>query len=158
MPRGEKAGNADVKPHRARRIAEGMMRRGATRAVGNRMANAAMDREYASKQSGNPRRAKSSFDEEAHDSRTGQSKTNLTTKRGIAESAGKPSTARHPGPRKRDVKATGREGKAATQRRPRAGSSPATHGAGARQSATGRRPPRPRKAGVKQRAPAHRAQ
>ena len=47
MPRGEKSGNRNVKRHRATRIAEGMMRQGATRAEANRIAGAAMDRENA---------------------------------------------------------------------------------------------------------------
>jgi len=67
MPRGEKAGNSSIKPHRARKIAEGMMRRGATRAAASQIATGLMDREYSSKRSGNPRKAKRSFDEEAHD-------------------------------------------------------------------------------------------
>jgi hypothetical protein len=149
MPRGEKATNPAVKPHRARKIAQSMIRRGATRAAANRIANAAMDREYSSKRTGNPRKAKQSFDEEAHDSRTGQRKTNLTTKRGAAVSgASKPGIAKKPPSSKRDTKATGRGGAAASGRRPRASADPATRHAGARQSTVGRRPPKPRKAGV----------
>jgi hypothetical protein len=71
MPRGEKSGNPKVKHHRATRIAEGMMRQGATRAEANRIATAAMDREYA--------RDGVARDSEAHDPRTGQRNTNLTT-------------------------------------------------------------------------------
>ncbi|HYC46486.1 MAG TPA: hypothetical protein VED01_13515 [Burkholderiales bacterium] len=144
MPRGEKATNPSVKPHRARKIAEGMMRRGATRKAANEVAHAAMDREYAPKRSGNPRRAKHAFDEEAHDSRTGQRKTNLTTKRGAAVSgASKPGIAKKPPSNKRDTKATGRGGAAASGRRPRAAASLGVR-ASQRQSTAGKRPPRPR--------------
>ena len=149
MPRGEKATNPAVKPHRARKIAESMRRRGATRAAANLTANAAMDREYSSKRTGNARKAKRAFDEEAHDSRSGQRKTNLTTKRGAAVSgASKPGIAKKPPSSKRDTKRTGRGGAAASGRRPRAAGSATTRSASARQSTAGKRPPRPRKAGV----------
>jgi hypothetical protein len=147
MPRGEKAGNTGVKPHRARKIAQSMRRQGATRAAANQIATTAMDREYAPKKSGNPRKAKKAFDEEAHDSRSGQRKTNLTTKKGAAVSgASKPSRARKAPTTKGGVRQTGRSGKSAPARRPRAAKKPATR-ASARQSAVGTRPPQPRKAG-----------
>ena len=149
MPRGDKSGNSGVKPHRAGRIAEGMRRQGTTRAAANQTANAAMDREYAPRKSGNAGRAKVAFDEEAHDSRSGQRKTNLTTKEGSS----KPSTARKPSSTKRDVKATGRSGKAAPARKPRTASDPATRQPSAKQSTVGTRPPRPRApAGTKRNA------
>lgn len=147
MPRGEKSGNPAVKPHRARRIAEGMMRRGATRAAANETAAAAMDREYAPKRAGDPRKAKQAFDEDARDSRSGQRKTNLTTrKRRAVSGASKPAAAKKPAANKRNVKATARAGGAVSGRRPRAASDPATRNAGARQSTTGKRPPKPRTA------------
>src|SRR4051794_28298191 len=110
MPRGEKAGNSGVKRHRARKIAQGMRRRGATRAAANLVAVAAMDREYSPRRSGNARKAKQAFDEEAHDSRSGQRKTNLTTKDPARSGARKPSAANKPQSSKRGVKATGRPG------------------------------------------------
>jgi hypothetical protein len=141
MPRGDKSGNPKVKPHRARKIAESLRRSGATRAAANTIATAAMDREYSKKKTGNPLKAKQSYDEEAHDSRSGQKKTNLTTKRGAAVSgASKPSTARKPALAKR---AGIGSGAAAPARRPRASADPGTLAAGAKQSTTGRRPPRP---------------
>jgi hypothetical protein len=146
MPRGEKAGNTGNKPHRARKIAEGMRRSGATRAAANLTANAAMDREYAPKRSGNPRRAKHSFDEEAHDSRSGQRKTNLRTKDPAVSGARKLSSANKPRSGKRGVKDTGRTDGAATGRKPRAAGDPATRKASGKQSTVGKRPPRPRKA------------
>jgi hypothetical protein len=149
MPRGDKATNPAVKPHRTRKIAERMMRRGATRAAANGIANAAMDREYSSNRTGNARKAKKAFDEEAHDSRSGQRKTNLTTRRGAAVSgASKPRIAKKPPSNKRDTKRTGRGGAAVSGRRPRASADSATRHAGSRQSTVGKRPPRPRKAGV----------
>ena len=140
------SGKPEVKPHRARRIAEGMRRRGATRAAANLTAVAAMDREYSPKRSGNARKAKHSFDEEAHDSRSGQRKTNLTTKEPRRAGARKVSVATKGEASKRSVKATGRTGAASTGRRARAAGDPSTRGASARQSTIGRRPPRPRKA------------
>jgi hypothetical protein len=153
MPRGEKAGNPGVKPHRARRIAEGMKRRGATRAAANLTAAAAMDREYAPRRSGNARKAKHAFDREAHDSRSGQRKTNLTTKEPMRSGARKVSVANRGEASKRSVKATGRSGAATTGRRARGTADPSVRGASARQSTIGRRPPRPRKAaGAKRRS------
>jgi hypothetical protein len=119
MPRGEKATNTGVKPHRARKIAQAMRRRGATRAAANVIAHAAMDREYA-KDSGNARKAKHSFDEEARDSRSGQRKTNLTTRNAAVSGARKLSKTNKPGSSKRTVKKTGGGGRAAAARRPRA--------------------------------------
>jgi hypothetical protein len=141
MPRGEKATNPAVKPHRARKIAESLRRSGATRAAANTQANAMMDREYSRKKTGNPRKAKKRYDEEAHDSRSGQKKTNLTTKRGAAASgASKPSKARKAQTTKRGKTTVG----AATgSRRPRASAAATSRKAGASQSATGKRPPRP---------------
>lgn len=147
MPRGDKSGNTGVKPHRARRLAEGMMRRGATRAAANQIAAGAMDREYAPKASDKAGKSKQSLDEEASDSRSGQPKTKLTTKKGRAVSgASKPAAARKPSSGKRSVKKTGRTGAAAAGRRPRAASDPATRQPKAKQSTTGTRPPKPRKA------------
>jgi len=146
MPRGEKAGNPSIKRHRARKIAPGMRKQGATRAAANLAAVAAMDREYAPRSSGNARKAKHAVDEEARDSRTGQRKTNLTTKDRLRSGARKVSVANRGAAAGRSVKATGRTGAAATGRRARASGDAATRGASARQSTTGRRPPRPRKA------------
>ena len=106
MPAGEKSGNPRTKHHRATRIAAAMRRRGATRAQANKMATAAMDREYASSKG---KRRAAAVDMDAHDSRSGQRKTNLTTKRGAAVSgASKPSAARKATSGKRGVRATGR--------------------------------------------------
>jgi hypothetical protein len=144
MPRGDKSGNSGVKPHRARRVAESLRKRGATRAAANQIATAAMDREYSSKRTGNARKSKQAYDEEAHDSRSGQRKTNLTTKRGAAVSgASKPSAARRPSTSKPKGKTTLGAGRGGA-RRPRAAGDPGTH-ASAPQSAVGRRPPKPRK-------------
>ena len=142
MPRGEKAGNTGVKPHRARKIAESLRRRGATRKAANEIATAAMNREYSPKRSGNPRKAKHSFDEEAHDSRTGQRKTNLTTKRAAVSGARKPSRAANAAATKRNTKLSD----AAAGRRPRASAGPGTRKASSRQSTVGKRPTGPRKA------------
>ena len=133
MPRGEKSTNTGNKRPRARKIAESMRRRGATRAAANQTANAMMDREYSPKRSGNARKAKHSFDVEAHDSRTGQRKTNLTTKDPAASGARKPSSAARAGSGKRAAGGTqGRTGKVSgQQRRPRS-------------TAAAKRPARPR--------------
>src|SRR5437868_2121188 len=99
MPRGEKSGNARMKPHRARRIADRMIEAGATRKDANRIAHDAMDREYARSK---PRGARKRATATAHDSRSGESKTRLTTRRGAAISgAAKPSAARSPAHTKR---------------------------------------------------------
>jgi hypothetical protein len=112
-----------------------------------------MDREYAPKRAGNARKAKPAFDEEAHDSRSGQRKTNLTTKNPAVSGARKPSSANKPGSTKRGVKATGRPGGAGAGRKPRAAADPATRRARSTQSTAGTRPPRPRKAaGAKRRS------
>jgi hypothetical protein len=146
MPRGEKSGNRKVKPHRARRLAEGMKREGATRAEANRIATAAMDREYATRKADNSRK-KAKDDEQAHDARTGQRKTQLTTRRGPAVSgARKPSAAKQAGSGKRGVKATGRPGGATTGRKPRAASASIARQPNAKRSSIGTRPPIPRKA------------
>lgn len=47
MPRGEKSGNPRMKRHRASRIAASMIKSGAPRTQANRIATAAMEREYA---------------------------------------------------------------------------------------------------------------
>jgi hypothetical protein len=141
MPRGDKSGNRKVKPHRARKIAESLKRGGATRAAANTIATGAMDREYSLKKTGNPRKAKKSYDEEGHDSRSGQRKTQLTTKRGAAVSgASKPGKARKATSTKRGGTTTGA---ATAARKPRAAADPATRKAGAKQSTIGKRPPRP---------------
>ena len=67
MPRGDKSGNTGVKPQRARKLAESLRRRGATRAAANKVATAAMDREYSRKKTGNARKASRSTDVDAHD-------------------------------------------------------------------------------------------
>ena len=131
MPRGEKATNTGNKRPRARKIAESMRRRGATRAAANLVANAAMDREYSSKRTGNARKAKRAVDEEAHDSRSGQRKTNLTTKNPAVSGARKPSSAARAGTSKRLARAPGRTGKPTGGRKPRS-------------AVTGTRAPRPR--------------
>jgi hypothetical protein len=118
MPRGEKSGNPRMKRHRASRIAASMMRSGAPRAEANRIATAAMEREYA--QTTGTRAEEVATDPAAHDSRTGARKTRLRTKR----AGGKPHVARRARPAKHGA------------RRPRA--------AGARPAA-GMRTPIPRK-------------
>src|SRR5688572_17324414 len=103
MARAEKAGNPKVKPHRAGRIAERMMREGATRAAANRTANAAMDREYG----GRGARAKD-VDGAARDSRTGRPKTGLSPKNPAKSGARKlSSAARASSSSKNQVKKTG---------------------------------------------------
>lgn len=63
----------------------------------------------------------------ARDSRTGNSKLNLTTKRGASESgASKPSAARAAPQTKRDTRKTGGEGEAAGARKPRVSGTRAT--------------------------------
>ena len=98
MPPGEKSGHRKVKPHRAARIADSMRREGVPKGAANSSANAAMQREYDRTGKRNPR--KTAVDQDEHDSRTGQRKTNLTTKDG----ANKPSSARRPGRAKQGVK------------------------------------------------------
>lgn len=144
MPAGEKSGNPRMKNHRATRIAAAMRRQGATRGTANAMAQAAMDREYASSKG---KRRAASVDMDAHDSRSGQRKTNLTTRRGAAVSgASKPSSARKATSGKRGVRATGKTGAAATGRKPRAAGAALMGTAGAKRAGAGTRPPRPRTA------------
>jgi hypothetical protein len=144
MPAGEKSGNPRMKQHRATRIAAAMRQQGATRAGANKTASAAMDREYASSKG---KRRAASVDMDAHDSRSGQRKTNLTTKRGAAVSgASKPSSAKRAASGKRGVRATGKTGAASAGRKPRAASAALTGTAGAKRAGTGTRPPRPRTA------------
>src|SRR5687767_1014432 len=110
MAQGDKSGNPAMKRHRAARIADKMMQDGVPRAEANRIATAAMDREYAGDR-GELRDVSVGVDE--HDSRSGQRKTNLTTKRGAAVSgASKPSAARTIGTTKARTKETARGGKA----------------------------------------------
>ena len=117
MPRGEKSGNSGVARHRAERVAQAMMRTGASRAAANRIAAALMDREYA--RVARSQRKHAGVDEGPHDSSTGQRKLQLTTKRGRATTgANKPSAASRSASTKRDVRASGHAGKAATARRP----------------------------------------
>lgn len=144
MPAGEKSGNPRVKRHRANRIAAAMRRQGATRKQANKIATAAMDREYASAKG---KRRAAAVDMDAHDSRSGQRKTNLTTKRGASVSgASKPSRAGRSDLGKRNVRATGTSGRAASGRKPRATNRALLEAAGARRVGTGTRPPRPRTA------------
>src|SRR5688500_18629612 len=133
MARAEKAGNPKVKAHRAGRIAERMMREGATRAAANRTAGAAMDREYGVR--GGPRQDGAGG---ARDSRTGRPKTGWTTKNPAESGARKPSAAaRATSSSKNQVKKTGGGGKAAAGRKPRPASGKA---------AAATRPPIPRTA------------
>jgi hypothetical protein len=75
-----------------------------------------MDREYA--RPGTARRK--ARDDSARDSRTGQRKKNLTTRRGPAVSgASKPAAAKRDSSGKRNVKKTGGAGKSAAGRKPR---------------------------------------
>ena len=60
-----------------------MMEQGAPRAEANRIATAAMDRGYAGV-GRNSDSNKVAVDEDAHDSRSGQRKTNLTTPRSLS--------------------------------------------------------------------------
>ena len=77
----------------------------------------------------------------ARDSKTGQRKTQLKTKRGAAVSgASKPGKARKAASKKRGGTTVGAGG---ASRKPRAAADPATQRAGAKQSAIGKRPPRP---------------
>ena len=64
MARGDKSGNPKMKRHRAARIAARMMARGAPRAEANRIATAAMEREYSGV-GRNPYLNKVAVDEEA---------------------------------------------------------------------------------------------
>jgi hypothetical protein len=123
MPRGEKSGNPRMKRHRASRIAADMMRQGVPRATANRMAAAAMEREYA--RTAGSSAEEISTDEGAHDPRTGSRKTRLRVRRPAEAGAARPHAARR-----------GRAAKHGA-RKPRAG--------GAR-SAAARRAPVPRKA------------
>ena len=122
MPRGEKSGNRRMKRHRASRIAAGMMRKGVPRATANRMAGAAMEREYA--WTTGTRAEELSSDEGGHDPRTGNQKTRLRVQRRAHAGAAKPHAARRARPAKHGA------------RKPRAGGT---------QSAAGRRAPVPRK-------------
>jgi hypothetical protein len=147
MPRGEKSGNPRMKRHRAAGIAERMRRQGAPRAESYRIANARMEREYARVGARDPE--KMAVNEDTHDSRSGQRKTNLTTKRPAISGARQPSIAQHPASSKRSAKETGGGGKASAGRKPRVSSDPATH-ASARKSATAiRKPPPWRAAGYR---------
>ena len=144
MPAGEKSGNPRVKPHRANRVAAAMRRQGATRAQAQKIAHGAMDREYAASKG---KRRAAAVDMDAHDSRTGQRKTNLTAKRGAAVSgASKPASARRTDMGKRNVRASGTSGRAASGRKPRAASAAMLGRAGAKRAGAGTRPPRPRTA------------
>jgi hypothetical protein len=90
----------------------------------------------------------------ARDSRTGNSKLNLATKRGATESgASKPSAARAASQTKRDTRKTGGSGKAAAARKPRASGTGGSRQPGTKTSATATRPVPPRTAsGTKRRA------
>ena len=92
------------------------------------------------------RRKKKPAKQEAHDSRSGQKKTNLTTKEPAVSGARKPSSAREPASTKRKVRRTGRVGAASAGRKPRAAADAATRRTSSKQSTVGRRPPRPRAA------------
>ena len=113
-------------------------------AAHQKIAHGAMDREYASSKG---KRRGAAVDMDAHDSRTGQRKTNLTAKRGAAVSgAAKPSSARRAAMGKRNVRASGTSGRAASGRKPRAPSATLLATAGAKRAGVGTRPPRPRTA------------
>ena len=110
------------------------MRQGAPRAEANRIATAAMDREYARPDSDTARKT----DPDAHDSRTGQRKTNLTTKKGSAVSgANKPSAAKKASAAKRGAGST---------HKPRASTTPAVAQPSTKKSAAATRLPPPAKA------------
>ena len=84
---------------------------------------------------------------DAHDSRSGQRKTNLTTKRGASVSgASKPAAAGRADDGKRSVRATGKSGRATAGRKPRAANAALLGTAGARRAGPGTRPPKPRSA------------
>jgi hypothetical protein len=158
MPRGEKSGNPRMKRHRARRIAERMRRQGVPRGDAYRTATAAMEREYDRVGPRDPE--KMAVNEDAHDSLTGQRKTNLTTKRGPAVSgAGKPGVAQRSSSSKRSTKDMGGGGKASAGRKPRTSGDPATQPKARKSAAATRKPPpwraagyRPPRAGKKLRA------
>jgi hypothetical protein len=134
MPPGEKSGNPRVKSHRAAGIARRMMREGVPRASANRIATGAMEREYARRASSRAERART--DENEHDSRSGERKTNLSVKHPAVSGARKPGTAQRASTSKRRQKATGGGDKATAARKPR--------GRGATKSASAVRPPIPR--------------
>jgi hypothetical protein len=69
MPRGDKSGNPKMKRHRAARVADRLRQQGVPRAESNRMATAAMDREY--ERTGPRDAGKMAVNEDAHDSRSG---------------------------------------------------------------------------------------
>lgn len=142
MPRGDKSGNPKMKRHRAARIAARMMEQGAPRAEANRIATAAMDREYAGV-GRNSDSIKVAVDEEAHDSRSGQRKTNLTTKQPSVSGARKPNAAQRPATTKRSSGKTG-QGKAAVARKPRVAATPGAR-ADSHHSAAATRQSLPRK-------------
>ena len=144
MPRGEKSGNPKMKRHRAARIAGHMRARGVPRAEANRIATAAMDREYAGVGRG-PEFRKSAVDEEARDSRSGQRKTNLTTKNPSVSGVRDVASARRPGASKRMTGKTGQAGSAVGGRKPRVASTPGTR-ASSRKAAAATRQTIPRKA------------
>ena len=143
MPRGDKSGNPRMKRHRAARIAARMMEQGAPRAEANRIATAAMEREYAGV-GRDPDSNKVAVDEEAHDSRSGQRKRNLTTKQPWVSGARKPNVAQRPATTKRRTGKTG-QGKAAIARKPRVAATPGASADG-RHSAAATRQSVPRKA------------
>src|SRR4029434_8325234 len=123
MPRGEKSGNPRMKRHRATRIAEQMRRRGVPRGEAYRVATAMMEREYARVGPRDPR--KMAVNEDVRDSRTGQRKTNLSTKQPAVSGARQPRVAQHGSSSKRSSKKTGGGGKASAARKPRTSSDPA---------------------------------
>ena len=125
MPRGEKSGNPRMKHHRAARIAEQIRRQGAPRGEAYRIATAAMAKEYD--RVGPRDRKKMAVNEGAHDSRTGQRKTNLTTQHPAVSGARKPSVAQHASSSRRTARRTGGGGKASAGRKPRTSSHPAMH-------------------------------
>jgi hypothetical protein len=143
MPRGEKSGNPRMKRHRATHIAEQMRRRGAPRGEAYRVATAMMERDYDRVGPYDPR--KMAVNEDARDSRTGQRKTNLSTKQPAVSGARQPSVAQHDSSSKRSSKKTGGGGKASAARKPRTSSDPAML-PNTRKSAAGNRKPPPWKA------------
>lgn len=147
MPRGEKSGNPRMKHHRAARIAEQIRRQGAPRGEAYRIATAAMAKEYD--RVGPRDRKKMAVNEGAHDSRTGQRKTNLTTQHPAVSGARKPSVAQHASSSRRTARRTGGGGKASAGRKPRTSSHPAMHPRARKSAGATRKPPPWRAAGYR---------
>lgn len=139
MPRGDKSGNPKMKRHRAARIAARLREQGAPRAEANRIATGAMEREYAGVGRA-PDARKAAVDEAAHDSRTGQSKTHLTTKAPAVSGARDVSAAGRLGTSKRTTGKTGQSGRPVGGRKPRATTRARTDAEGGGTAAASRQP------------------